>query len=196
MAKESKPSLSRSASRCKHCKEKFTAEERAQARRLHDECVDPWMADQRLKAFQQALQPPRRKPRKPQEKSVHELKAECLEIAQAIARIRDRNDGCISCDKPATWDGQWHGSHYRAVGGCSSLALNLWNIHKGCSQCNHFQGGNIAGYTPRLVAKVGQARVDWIKSQPKSVKRSKDYFIKYKRVMGKRLRRMEKRSKA
>jgi hypothetical protein len=140
------------------------------------------------------------KARKEKLKAVSEWEDECRRIVQAIARIRDRHDGCISCHLPATWGGQWHGSHYRSHGACSSLQFHLWNIHKACSSCNRDKGGNIIEYRPRLIAKIGQDRHDWLMSQPKQGWKHGPAYIAYlkrfKKVMGKRLRRMEKRANA
>lgn len=118
---------------------------------------------------------------------------ECQAIANKIARIRDKDDGCISCDLGPNWQGQWHGSHFRSVGAASAVRLNLLNIHKACSPCNHHKSGNIAEYEPRLVKKIGQDRVDWLKAQNHLARYDIDYLKRYKAVMGKRLRRMEKR---
>jgi hypothetical protein len=71
--------------------------------------------------------------------------------------------------------------------------LHLWNIHKSCAQCNKFKGGNIAGYRPRLVEKIGADRVAWLDSQTQVTRRTIEYLKRFKSVMGKRLRRMEKR---
>ena len=125
-------------------------------------------------------------------KKVSELEADCRKIVQEIARIRDREDGCISCHLGPNYDGQWHGSHYRSHGGCSSLQFHLWNIHKACAQCNKFKAGNIAEYRPRLVEKIGADRVEWLDNQPKSQRFSREYLYRFKEVMGKRLRRMRK----
>ena len=127
-------------------------------------------------------------------KTISAIEEECRRIVQKIACIRDRNDGCISCDLPATWDGQWHGSHFRSHGACSALQFHLWNINKACWICNKLYSGRIDQYEPRLVAKIGQARVDWLKAQNQVVKSERAYLAKFKRVMGKRLRRMEKRN--
>lgn len=120
--------------------------------------------------------------------------AEARVVAQKYARVRDRLDGCISCDKGPNWQGQWHGSHFRSVGAASGVCLNLWNIHKACSQCNKWQSGNIAAYEPRLRAKIGDDRVDWLKAQNGLARYSVDYIKRYKRVLSKRIRRMEKRN--
>ena len=62
-------------------------------------------------------------------KSRREWLNECQVIANRYARIRDRDDGCISCERPSSWGGQWHGSHFRSVGAASAVRLNLWNIN-------------------------------------------------------------------
>lgn len=44
-------------------------------------------------------------------------RADHAQEAQAVinryVRLRDAHLGCISCDKPASWGGQWHCSHFR-----------------------------------------------------------------------------------
>lgn len=126
--------------------------------------------------------------------SIAQLEEGCRKIVQKLARIRDRNDGCISCHMPSHYTGQWHGSHYRAHGACSSLQFHLWNIHKSCAQCNLFKGGNKEGFIAGLLVKpgYGRERLDWLDSQPKSMRFTREYLLRFKSVMGKRLRRMEK----
>jgi hypothetical protein len=120
---------------------------------------------------------------------------ECKAIAQKYARLRDRFDGCISCDKQSDWWGQWHGSHFRPAGNFKAVALNLLNIHKGCSECNNYKSGNLIEFQDRLIVKIGQDKVDWLKSQTQPYRHSIEYLKRYKQVMGKRLRRLEKRIK-
>lgn len=134
------------------------------------------------------------KRRKEALKRISELEADCRKIVQEIARIRDRKDGCISCHMGPNYNGVWHGSHYRAHGGCSSLQFNLWNIHKACEQCNYFKGGNREGFIQGLLVKPGYGpdRIEWLDNQPKSQKFSREYLHRFKEVMGKRLRRMRK----
>lgn len=120
--------------------------------------------------------------------------AECQTIVNKIVRLRDRHLPCCSCDRPATWDGQWHASHFRSVGAASTVRFHLWNIHKGCSICNNHLSGNIAGYRPRLIEKIGQDRVDWLEAQNALAKHDVEYLKRFKAVMGKKLRRLEKRN--
>lgn len=125
---------------------------------------------------------------KPRSKWLREAQA----IANKYARVRDYKLGCVSCDKPASWNGQWHGSHFRSVGAASSVRLNLWNIHKACSICNHFKSGNVAEYRPRLIKKIGLGKVEWLESNNKIITYEIEYLIRYKAVIGKRLKRMER----
>ena len=118
---------------------------------------------------------------------------ECKTIAQKYARIRDFADGCISCDKGVNWWGQWHGSHFMPAGNNKAVALNLLNIHKACSECNNHKSGNLIEYQDRLIKKIGIEKVEWLKSQKQPHRFDVDYLRRYKKVIGKRLRRLEKR---
>ena len=160
------------------------------------ECAASMAPHLNAKKAEEAAKEERRKDRTKREalKRISDLEADCREIVQEIARIRDRDAGCISCHMGPNYGGQWHGSHYRAHGGCSSLQFHLWNIHKACAQCNLFKGGNREGFIQGLLEKpgYGRERIDWLDSQPKSKRFSRDYLQRFKAVMGKRLRRMRK----
>lgn len=193
--------------RCAFCKVKFTPEERAKKMRLHpsDECIAGHMnklsakKEAQRKKEQRARAKVERamtKKRKEALRTFPQLEEDCRTIVQAIARIRDRDDGCISCDLPASWDGQWHGSHFRAHGSASAVQFHLWNIHKACWICNKLYSGRIDAYRPKLVAKIGQDRVDWLMSQNQTMKHApayRAYLMRFKQVMGKRLRRMKEK---
>lgn len=104
----------------------------------------------------------------------------------AYVRVRDKLLGCVSCDRPASWQGQWHASHFRSVGAASSLRFNLWNIHKSCSICNNWKSGNLSDYEPRLKEKIGANRVDWLRTQNRRAEYSIDYLRRLKRIFSKR----------
>ena len=108
-------------------------------------------------------------------------------------RMRDAHLGCVSCDKPASWGGQWHASHFRSVGAASSLRFNLWNIHKSCSVCNNWKSGNLIDYEPRLKEKIGDERVDWLRAQNQRVEYSIEYLRRLKKVFTKRAKLQEER---
>ena len=185
--------------RCKHCKVRMPADKARHV--LHDDCIDPWLAvqkikEQKIKAKEKAQDKRETKVKLDKLKRPSQHETECREIVQKIARIRDRADGCISCHMPADYSGAWHGSHFRPAGNNAAVQFHLWNIHKSCAQCNLFKGGNLSAYRPRLVEKIGADRVEWLERQNHAVKTNVPYLIRFKAVMGKRLRRIEKQLKA
>jgi len=185
--------LSTKPGKCRHCKQRLDKI----GQKLHDDCVSAWWAANQAKIRAKVVKADKvaTKGKLEKLKTPSKWEDECRQIVQKYARIRDRNDGCISCELPANWDGQWHGSHFRSHGAASAVQFNLWNIHKSCWICNKIYSGRIDGYEPRLVAKIGQDKVDWLKSQNQIVRHDVDYYKRFKAVMGKKLRRLEKRIK-
>ena len=92
-------------------------------------------------------------------KSRAEHLKECQAIFNQYIRLRDADKPCVSCGRPATWDGQWHASHYRSVGSTPALRFNPLNVHRACSICNSHLSGNIMGYRPELVRRIGEEAV-------------------------------------
>ncbi|PYY71224.1 ninG protein [Pseudomonas jessenii] len=75
-------------------------------------------------------------------------------------RLRDSDLPCVSCEKPSTWAGQWHASHFRSVGSSPEHRFNPANVHKACSVCNNHMSGNILGYKPELERRIGVEAVE------------------------------------
>ena len=124
-------------------------------------------------------------------------RSEWMREAQAIVnryvRLRDHALPCVSCDRPAAWGGQWHASHFRSVGACTTLRFHLWNIHKACSICNNWKSGNLSEYEPRLRERIGGERVDWLRAQNERVVYSVDHLRRLKAVFAKKVKRLERR---
>lgn len=110
----------------------------------------------------------------------------------AFIRARDANDPCISCDRPATWDGQWHASHYRSVGSTPELRFNEFNVHRSCSICNNFLSGNIGSYRPRLIAKIGLEKVEWLEGEHAPLKLTISEIIAMKAEYRAKVRELKK----
>lgn len=115
------------------------------------------------------------------------------EAVNWYVRMRDHDQGCISCHLPATWGGQWHASHFRSVGAASAVRFHLWNVHKACSVCNVHRSSNLAEYTPRLTALIGIDRVQWLQAQNMRTDYGVDYLKRLAVVFRKKARRAEKR---
>ena len=118
---------------------------------------------------------------------------EAQAVINRYVRLRDAHLGCISCDKPATWRGQWHCSHFRSVGAAAHLRFNLWNMNKSCSQCNAHLSGNIMVYRPRLVEKIGAEKVEWLECNQDLVRHEIPYLKRLKAVFTKKAKRLEAR---
>lgn len=118
---------------------------------------------------------------------------EAQAVINRYVRLRDAHLGCISCDKPATWGGQWHCSHFRSVGAAPHIRYNLWNMNRACSVCNNHLSGNIAGYRPKLIEKIGQNKVDWLESNHSAARHDIPYLKRIKAVFTKKCRRLEAR---
>ena len=118
---------------------------------------------------------------------------EAQAVINRYVRLRDAHLGCISCDKPATWGGQWHCSHFRSVGAAAHLRFNLWNMNKSCSQCNAHLSGNIMVYRPRLVEKIGAEKVEWLECNQDLVRHEVPYLKRLKAVFTKKAKRLEAR---
>ncbi|MDB4261566.1 recombination protein NinG [bacterium] len=134
------------------------------------------------------------KRRKISAKSVSEWSAELQSLINKYVRLRDIKDGCISCDKPASWQGQWHCSHYFSRGHSSSLRFNLWNMHKSCSVCNSHLSGNIEQYTPRLIEKIGSERYQYLVAHKSDIARYNiPYLQRAIKVTKRAVKRLERR---
>lgn len=133
------------------------------------------------------------KVRKEKLKSRAEYAKEAQAVINRYVRLRDAHLGCISCDKPASWGGQWHCSHFRSIGAAAHLRFNLWNMNKSCSQCNAHLSGNIMVYRPRLAEKIGAEKVEWLECNQELVRHEIDYLKRIKAVFTKKCRRLEVR---
>lgn len=98
--------------------------------------------------------------RKEKLKTLADYKREAQAAVNAYVRLRDAHLGCVSCDKPATWQGQWHASHFRSVGSAPHLRFDLRNIHKACSVCNNWLSGNLLSYKVKLIERIGLEAVE------------------------------------
>ena len=129
---------------------------------------------------------------KPRAKWLSELQI----LVNQYVRLRDKDEGCISCDKPKSWDGQWHASHYHSRGRSSSLRFNLLNIWKSCSVCNSHLSGNLAEYRPKLIKKIGREKFDeLLLLSGKTKSHDIEWIKRAKKIARKGVKRLEKRSK-
>ncbi|AJO81781.1 recombination protein NinG [Pseudomonas sp. MRSN 12121] len=149
--------------KCKNptCGEKFTPQRLGQAV-CSPACALAIAPSNREKARKSLAQVERRETRAARERV--KSRSGHLREAQALfnqwIRLRDAHLGCVSCDKPAAWNGQWHASHFLSVGSSPEHRFNPLNVHKACSVCNNHLSGNIHGYRPELERRIGIEAVE------------------------------------
>ena len=177
--------------KCKVCREPFQPRSPLQAA-CGIECALAIVAEKRGKKAQAEQKQEKKADRAKREKL--KSRADWLREAQTAVnkyvRLRDAHLGCVSCDKPASWGGQWHASHFRSVGAASAVRFHLWNIHKSCSICNNWKSGNLSEYEPRLREKIGSEKVDWLRQQNQLATYSIEYLARLKKVLTKKANRL------
>lgn len=181
---------------CKICKTKFTPYSTTTLVCSH-QCAITYANNKRirLEVIASAQERVKIKIARDSIKTKQEWLKEAQQWVNKYVRLRDKNLGCISCDKAASWHGQWHGSHFRSTKAASAVRFNLWNINKSCSVCNNWLSGNIGEYEPRLRLKIGNEKVDWLKCQNHTVNYSIDYLKRLKGIAKKKCAMLEKRIK-
>jgi len=132
--------------------------------------------------------------RREKAKTVTKWLSELQAIVNRYVRLRDRLDGCVSCFRSSSWQGQWHCSHYYPTSTSSAVRFNLWNMHKSCSICNAHLSGNIGAYTPRLIEKIGQRKFDWLELHHNDITKYDIAWIKRAIIVARKgVRRLERR---
>ena len=104
-------------------------------------------------------------------KSISRLINETRGPFQAWIKIRDINDGCISCDE--TSPRIWHAGHYLKAELFTGLIFHEINVNKQCERCNKYLNGNEAMYREGLVKKYGEKTV-------KELEEAANHLRKYK----------------
>jgi hypothetical protein len=176
--------------RCGICLKEYV-QQRTMQRVCSPECAMAFA--NRIEAKKQALDARRTAQELRKRKEALKPRAQWIKEAQQAVnryvRLRDAGLGCVSCDKPASWGGQWHASHLRSTGAASAVRFNLWNIHKACSVCNNYLSGNLSEYQPRLRLRIGAEKIEWLRSQNGRASYSVEYLQRLKRVFTKKAKR-------
>lgn len=101
------------------------------------------------------------KVRKEKLKSRADHIADTQRAFNAWIRERDAGQACISCGTTA--DVQYCAGHYRTTAAAPELRFEPLNVHLQCNRnCNMGKSGNLLGYRPRLIEKIGLAAVEWL----------------------------------
>lgn len=194
--------LSRLPTRCKHCKVKFTAEERG--KRLHPDCIEPWTAAFQEKQKQKAIRERTAKQKveraldrkkRAEQKRIPDLIKEAQTAFNAFIRERDREQPCICCGKPLG-DGDIGGGfdcgHYRSTGSAPHLRFDERNAHGQTKRCNRWGAGRAVDYRIGLIRRIGVDAVDALEADNRIHKWGRDELIAIKAEYVKKLKELRK----
>jgi len=194
--------LSRLPTRCKHCKVKFTAEERG--KRLHPECIEPWTAAFQEKQKQKAMKERKAKAKvdraldrkkRAEQKRIPDLIKEAQTAFNAFIRERDRDQPCICCGKPlgdGDIGGRFDCGHYRSTGSAAHLRFDERNAHGQRKACNRWGAGRAVDYRIGLAARLGLDVVEALEASNEPHKWERDELIAIKALYVGKLKELKK----
>lgn len=110
----------------------------------------------------------------------------------AWIRVRDAGLPCISCGRPASWQGQWDAGHYRSRGSSPALRFDPSNVHKQCGPCNVHLSGNLIPYRVNLLKKVGLPEVERLEGPHEPMKYTIAEILEMKAFYRAEVRRIKK----
>ena len=160
--------------RCRHCKERMPEELARHV--IHSDCIDPFMAAQRVKKEQAEAKKKRAaakveravtKARREKLKTIADLIREAQTNFNAYIRARDAQKPCICCGEPlgrGEVGGGYDCGHYRSTGSASHLRFNEANAHAQRKHCNRYRGGRAVDYRIGLIARIGLPAVEALES--------------------------------
>lgn len=115
-------------------------------------------------------------------KTLGQYEAEAKKVFQRWIRLRDEGKECVSCGTMNPK--QWHGGHFKKAEIYSGLIFDERNVHRQCSKCNVFLGGNEGEYRIGLVNRFGEQFVNELEQDSqrlRSYKYTKDELIEIKK---------------
>lgn len=134
----------------------------------------------------------REKEFKDKNKSMASLIGEVRVPFHKYIRIRDANDGCISCGTGQS--ANFQAGHYKKAELFRGSIFDEINTNKQCYKCNVYLSGNESGYREGLVKKYGEEATkeleqranknrayDWNREQLKEIK--KEYLEKCREIL-------------
>lgn len=173
--------------RCQICREPFTPA-RPGAKACGAKCAEAFAVAARAKAERKADKV---------RKDALQPRSYFAEAAQKAfnryVNLRDREKDCVSCGKPAARGGVRNASHFKSVGSNSALRYNLWNVHTSCYRCNMELSGNLGEYYPRLIERIGSAKVEFLQNAKRERRYEVEYLTRLKTIFSRKARRLEAR---
>ncbi len=150
--------------KCRNCKEPFTPMRSTLEKYCtKPECIRVWIEVEKAKQWIKS-----KKEKKAELMSV----SDWLKITQAtfnkFIRMRDKGLNCISCGKPPK---KINAGHYYSSGGHSNVRFDEENCNVQCEFCNTSLSGNLLNYREGLISKIGESRLEALKTRSNEVRR-------------------------
>lgn len=193
--------LSRLPTRCKHCREKFSAEDKALHRRIHPACIPAYADAQEAKATRKAEKQARMaakvekaldRKKRAEQKRIPDLIKEAQTVFNRWIRARDEKEPCISCGAPPPDLSGLHAGrdagHYRSTGSASHLRFHEDNCNAQCVKCNQWGAGRAVDYRIGLVARIGLPRVEALEASNEPRKWGREELIAIKALYVQKLK--------
>lgn len=119
-------------------------------------------------------------------------------VVNRYVRVKALANGesCYTCgaSPEQKFGGTYDASHFRSVGSAPHLRFWLPQIRLACITCNRYKSGNLLEFRKALVAEHGLEWVEALEARQEVARFRRDYLIRLKAVINKRLRRLQKRS--
>lgn len=189
---------------CPHCREKFSAEDKALHRRIHPSCIPAYADAQEAKAQRKAEKQARMaakvekaqdRKKRAEQKRIPDLIKEAQTAFNAFIRERDRDQTCICCDKPLG-DGDIGGGfdcgHYRSTGSAPHLRFDERNAHGQTKRCNRWGAGRAVDYRIGLIRRIGVDAVAAVEADNRIHKWQRDELIAIKALYVEKLKELKR----
>ena len=148
--------------KCKICKAYFTPQRPLQLV-CQWKCAIDFAKDTKIKTVKKEV-----KEAKLKLKSRSDWLKDTQVVFNKYIRLRDQNDGCISCGSKSAY--AYHAGHYRSIGSAGHLRFNELNCHRQCSACNTHLSGNLIRYRLGLIRKIGIQSLEALEHDNNTVK--------------------------
>lgn len=156
--------------KCKHCKQTFTKTQPLQVACSYGCAIA--LAKPIAKKVIVKKERERNKSLKEKAMTYTQKVNKVKELAQKVARLRDKHLPCISCGTFIA-NPCFDGGHYKKAETYRGVMFNLDNIHKQCRQDNFFKGGKELEYRVSLIERIGIERVEALELLAEETKRKK-----------------------
>lgn len=186
---------------CPHCRKRLEPPQR-----IHEECIDGYADAQAAKAQRRIAKQIKAdkkaeiastRQRKEAIKSRQDWLRECQQVVNKYVRLKAQRagEGCYTCGATPEqkFGGTYDASHFRSVGSAPHLRFWIPQIRICCVVCNRHKGGELLAFRAALVKEHGPEWVQALEARQEVAKFSIEYLARLKKVMAKKVRRLERR---